>query len=221
MSTPTPTEADRPVPDPSDAIDTTRETDSVPPRQVDHERARAAVREFLSAIGEDPDREGLLDTPDRVARAATQLYAGLSQDPAQVLSARFSIDHEELIIVRDIEMFSTCEHHLLPFHGVAHVGYIPAPDGTVTGLSKLARLVDVFARRPQVQERITTQVADALVENLGVQGVIVVIEAEHLCMSMRGVHKPGSRTITSAVRGQLRDPATRAEAMSLLLGGKR
>ncbi|CAN7191159.1 GTP cyclohydrolase I FolE [Knoellia sp. LjRoot47] len=202
-------------------VDTTRETDSVPPRQVDHERARAAVREFLSAIGEDPDREGLLDTPDRVARAATQLFAGLSQDPAEVLSARFSIDHEELIIVRDIEIFSTCEHHLLPFHGVAHVGYIPASDGTVTGLSKLARLVDVFARRPQVQERITTQVADALVDNLGVQGVIVVIEAEHLCMSMRGVHKPGSRTITSAVRGQLRDPATRAEAMSLLLGGKR
>ena len=203
------------MPDPSD------ETDTLPPRRVDHERARAAVREFLSAIGEDPDREGLLDTPDRVARAATQLYAGLSQDPAEVLSARFSIDHEELIIVRDIEMFSTCEHHLLPFHGVAHVGYIPSPDGTVTGLSKLARLVDVFARRPQVQERITTQVADALVENLGVQGVIVVIEAEHLCMSMRGVHKPGSRTITSAVRGQLRDPATRSEAMSLLLGGKR
>lgn len=201
--------------------DTSDETDTLPPRQVDHERARAAVREFLSAIGEDPDREGLLDTPDRVARAATQLYAGLAQDPAEVLSARFSIDHEELIIVRDIEMFSTCEHHLLPFHGVAHVGYIPAPDGTVTGLSKLARLVDVFARRPQVQERITTQVADALVDNLGVQGVIVVIEAEHLCMSMRGVHKPGSRTITSAVRGQLRDPATRAEAMSLLLGGKR
>ncbi|MFC7489981.1 MULTISPECIES: GTP cyclohydrolase I FolE [unclassified Knoellia] len=197
------------------------EADSVPPRQVDHERARAAVRELLLAIGEDPDREGLIDTPDRVARAATQLYAGLSQDPAEVLSARFSIDHEELIIVRDIEMFSTCEHHLLPFHGVAHVGYIPSPDGTVTGLSKLARLVDVFARRPQVQERITTQVADALVEHLGVQGVIVVIEAEHLCMSMRGVHKPGSRTITSAVRGQLRDPATRAEAMSLLLGGKR
>lgn len=215
MSTPTPTEG------PADTRDVSSETDSVAPRRVDHERARAAVREFLLAIGEDPDREGLLETPDRVARAATQLYAGLSQDPVDVLSARFSIDHEELIIVRDIEIYSTCEHHLLPFHGVAHVGYIPSPDGTVTGLSKLARLVDVFARRPQVQERITTQVADALVEHLGVQGVIVVIEAEHLCMSMRGVHKPGSRTITSAVRGQLRDPATRAEAMSLLLGGKR
>jgi GTP cyclohydrolase I len=204
-----------------DLTELAAESTSVPPRQVDHERARAAVREFLVAIGEDPDREGLLDTPDRVARAATQLFSGLSQDPVEILSARFSIDHEELIIVRDIEIYSTCEHHLLPFHGVAHVGYIPAPDGTVTGLSKLARLVDVFARRPQVQERITTQVADALVDHLGVQGVIVVIEAEHLCMSMRGVHKPGSRTITSAVRGQLRDPATRAEAMSLLLGGKR
>jgi GTP cyclohydrolase I len=138
-----------------------------------------------------------------------------------VLSTTFSIDHEELIIVRDIPMYSTCEHHLLPFHGVAHIGYIPAEDGKVTGLSKLGRLVEVFARRPQVQEQITTQVADALVTHLGAQGVIVVIEAEHLCMSMRGVQKPGSRTITSAVRGQLRDPATRAEAMSLLLGGKR
>ncbi len=188
---------------------------------VDIARAEAAVREFLIAIGEDPDREGLLDTPGRVARAARELFAGLWQDPADVLSRTFSIDHEELIIVRDIPMYSTCEHHLLPFHGVAHIGYIPAPDGKVTGLSKLGRLVEVFARRPQVQEQITTQVADALVDHLGVQGVIVVIEAEHLCMSMRGVQKPGSRTITSAVRGQLRDPATRAEAMSLLLGGKR
>ena len=188
---------------------------------VDLPRAEAAVREFLVAIGEDPDREGLVETPGRVARAARELYAGLWQDPAQVLSKTFSIDHEELIIVRDIPMYSTCEHHLLPFHGVAHIGYIPAADGRVTGLSKLGRLVEVFARRPQVQEQVTTQVADALVEHLGVQGVIVVIQAEHLCMSMRGVQKPGSRTITSAVRGQLRDPATRAEAMSLLLGGKR
>ena len=188
---------------------------------VDLPRAEAAVREFLVAIGEDPEREGLLDTPGRVARAARELYAGLWQDPAEVLSRTFSIDHEELIIVRDIPMYSTCEHHLLPFHGVAHIGYIPAPDGKVTGLSKLGRLVEIFARRPQVQEQLTTQVADALVEHLGVQGVIVVVEAEHLCMSMRGVQKPGSRTITSAVRGQLRDPATRAEAMSLLLGGKR
>ena len=188
---------------------------------VDLPRAEAAVREYLLAIGEDPDREGLLETPSRVARAARELYSGLLQDPAEVLSKTFSIDHEELIIVRDIPMYSTCEHHLLPFHGFAHIGYIPAPDGRVTGLSKLGRLVEVFARRPQVQEQITTQVADALVTFLQVQGVIVVIEAEHLCMSMRGVQKPGSRTITSAVRGQLRDPATRAEAMSLLLGGKR
>ena len=189
--------------------------------RVDLARAEAAVRELLFAIGEDPDREGLRQTPGRVARAARELYAGLGQDPADVLSTTFSIDHEELIIVRDIPMYSTCEHHLLPFHGVAHIGYIPAEDGKVTGLSKLGRLVEVFARRPQVQEQITTQVADALVTHLGAQGVIVVIEAEHLCMSMRGVQKAGSRTITSAVRGQLRDPATRAEAMSLLLGGKR
>jgi GTP cyclohydrolase I len=147
------------------------------------------------------------------------MYAGLWQDPAEILRTTFSIDHDEMIIVRDIELYSTCEHHLLPFHGVAHVGYIPAPDGRVTGLSKIARLVDVFAKRPQVQERITTQIADALVDHLGAQGVIVVVDAEHLCMSMRGVHKPGSRTITSAVRGQLRHPATRAEAMSLLRGG--
>ncbi len=191
------------------------------PPEVDVPRAEAAIREFLFAIGEDPDRDGLAETPKRVAKAARELYAGLRQDAGEVLSKTFPIDHEELIIVRDIPMYSTCEHHLLPFHGVAHIGYIPAADGRVTGLSKLGRLVEVFARRPQVQEQITTQVADALVANLGVQGVIVVIEAEHLCMSMRGVQKPGSRTITSAVRGQLRDPATRAEAMSLLLGGKR
>ena len=154
-----------------------------------------------------------------MARAYAEMYAGLWQDPAEILATTFSIDHDEMIIVRDIELYSTCEHHLLPFHGVAHVGYIPDADGRVTGLSKIARLVDVFAKRPQVQERITTQIADALVEHLGAQGVIVVVEAEHLCMSMRGVHKPGSRTITSAVRGQLRHPATRAEAMSLLRGG--
>ena len=188
---------------------------------VDLPRAEAAVREFLAAIGEDPEREGLRDTPRRVAKAATELYAGLGRDPRDILATMFQIDHDEMIIVRDIEVYSTCEHHLLPFHGVAHVGYIPAEDGRVTGLSKLARLVDLYAKRPQVQERLTTQVADAIVEHLQARGVIVVVEAEHLCMSMRGVHKPGSRTITSAVRGQLRDPATRAEAMSLLLGGKR
>ncbi len=188
---------------------------------VDLPRAEAAVREFLIAIGEDPEREGLRDTPSRVARAATELYAGLSRGPAELLATTFDVDHDEMIVVRDIEVYSTCEHHLLPFHGVAHVGYIPAVDGRVTGLSKLARLVDVYAKRPQVQERLTTQIADALVEHLNVRGVIVVVEAEHLCMSMRGVHKPGSRTITSAVRGLLRSPATRAEAMALLLGGKR
>ena len=188
---------------------------------VDRPRAEAAVRELLLAIGEDPDREGLLETPARVARALQELYSGLAMEASEILATTFSIDHDEMIIVRDIELYSTCEHHLLPFHGVAHIGYIPAADGRVTGLSKLARLVDVYAKRPQVQERITTQVADALVEHLGATGVIVVVEAEHLCMSMRGVHKPGSRTITSAVRGQLRNPATRAEAMSLLLSGSR
>ena len=188
---------------------------------VDHARAEAAVRELLIAVGEDPDREGLRDTPARVARAYAETFAGLDQSADEVLQTTFDIDHDELILVRDIEVYSTCEHHLVPFHGVAHVGYIPAKDGKVTGLSKIARLVDVFAKRPQVQERLTTQVADALVDHLGVQGVIVVVECEHLCMSMRGVKKPGSRTITSAVRGQLRNSATRAEAMALLLGGKR
>jgi len=188
---------------------------------VDHDRAVAAVRELLLAIGEDPEREGLRHTPERVARAYAETFAGLDQSPKDFLETTFAIDHDELILVRDIEVYSTCEHHLVPFHGVAHVGYIPALDGKVTGLSKIARLVDVYAKRPQVQERLTTQIADALVQSLRVQGVIVVIECEHLCMSMRGVHKPASRTITSAVRGQLRDSTTRAEAMSLLLGGHR
>jgi GTP cyclohydrolase IA len=188
---------------------------------IDYARAEAAVRELLIAVGEDPEREGLKETPRRVARSYAETFAGLRMDPAEALSKTFEIDHDEMIIVRDIEIYSTCEHHLVPFHGVAHVGYIPAHDGRVTGLSKIARLVEVFARRPQVQERLTTQIADSLVDYLKVRGVIVVIEAEHLCMSMRGVRKPGSRTITSAVRGQLRDATTRAEAMSLLLGGKR
>lgn len=184
---------------------------------VDIERAQRAVRELLLAIGEDPDREGLRDTPARVARSYREVFSGLDQQPQDVLSRTFDIDHSEMIIVRDIEVYSTCEHHLVPFHGVAHVGYIPGRDGKVTGLSKIARLVDVFAKRPQVQERLTTQIADALVTHLQVGGVIVVLECEHLCMSMRGVRKPGSRTITSAVRGQLRDATTRAEAMSLLM----
>jgi GTP cyclohydrolase I len=191
------------------------------PRHIDLERAERAVRELLVAIGEDPDRDGLKDTPARVARAYSEMFAGLGQVPGDVLTTTFEIGHDELILVRDIEVYSTCEHHLVPFHGVAHVGYIPARDGRVTGLSKLARLVDVFARRPQVQERLTTQIADALMEHLTPQGVIVVVECEHLCMSMRGVRRPGSRTITSAVRGQLLDPATRAEAMGLVLGGQR
>lgn len=183
---------------------------------VDRARAAAAVREFLLAIGEDPDREGLLETPARVAKAADELFAGMHTDPAQVLAKTFDMDHDEMVLVRDIEVQSFCEHHLLPFTGVAHVGYIPAKDGRVTGLSKLARLVDAYAKRPQVQERLTTQVADALVRHIHARGVIVVIECEHMCMTMRGVRKPGSRTVTSAVRGILRDPTTRAEAMGLI-----
>ena len=176
----------------------------------DHERAAAAVRELLIAIGEDPEREGLRDTPVRVARAYAELTQGLRQSPEDVLTTTFDIGHEEMVLVKDIEVYSTCEHHLVPFHGVAHVGYIPGADGRITGLSKLARLVDVYARRPQVQERLTSQIADALVAELEPRGVLVVVECEHLCMSMRGVRKPGSRTVTSAVRGQMRDVATRA-----------
>lgn len=175
------------------------------------------MREILLAIGENPDRDGLRDTPARVARAYEEMFAGLWQNPADVLTTTFDLGHDEMVVVKDIEVFSCCEHHLVPFHGVAHVGYVPAGDGRITGLSKLARLVDVFARRPQVQERLTSQVADAMVELLAPRGVIVVVECEHLCMSMRGVRKPGSRTVTSAVRGQLRHPATRAEAMGLIL----
>ncbi|MEK4241925.1 GTP cyclohydrolase I FolE [Janibacter sp. FSL W8-0316] len=188
---------------------------------VDLPRIEAAVREILLAVGEDPDRDGLVDTPARVARAYAEVFSGLRADPAELLATTFDIDHGELVIVRDIPLYSTCEHHLVPFHGVAHVGYLPGGSGKVTGLSKIARLVDLFAKRPQVQERLTTQVADALVEHLDVGGVIVVVEAEHLCMAMRGVRKPGATTITSAVRGQLRDATTRAEAMALLTGAAR
>jgi GTP cyclohydrolase I len=207
--TATPTEPDRPST--GHAID----------HAIDLPRAEAAIRELLFAVGEDPGREGLLETPARVARAYGEIFRGLAQEPADVLTTTFELGHDELVLVRDIEVYSTCEHHLLPFHGVAHVGYIPGTHGRVTGLSKLARLVDVYARRPQLQERLTTQVADALEAGLEPRGVLVVVECEHLCMSMRGVRKPGSRTITSAVRGQLRDPATRAEAMSLVLGPAR
>nr|CAA9322260.1 MAG: GTP cyclohydrolase I type 1 [uncultured Nocardioidaceae bacterium] len=183
----------------------------------DEERAAAAVRELLLAVGEDPDREGLRDTPKRVARAYREVLAGMRLEAPDVLTTTFDLGHDEMVMVKDIEMWSMCEHHLLPFTGVAHVGYIPAESGRITGLSKLARLVDVYARRLQVQERLTGQIADSLVEFLEPRGVIVVIEAEHLCMTSRGVRKPGSRTITSAVRGALHAPATRAEAMSLIL----
>jgi GTP cyclohydrolase IA len=191
-----------------------------PPRAgVDHERAAAAVRELLIAVGEDPDRPGLKETPGRVARAYAETFAGLWQDPADILATTFDEDHDEMVLVKDIPMYSTCEHHLVPFHGVAHIGYIPGDDGRVTGLSKLARLVEVYARRPQVQERMTSQIADALADVLKPRGVLVVIQAEHLCMAMRGIRKPGSTTVTSAVRGIFRDnPATRSEAMSLVLG---
>ncbi|TDQ55231.1 GTP cyclohydrolase I FolE [Actinorugispora endophytica] len=191
----------------------------LPPAGVDQHRIEKAVREILLAIGEDPDRDGLLDTPARVARAYAEQFAGLDQRPEDVLTTVFEAGHEEMVLVRDIEMYSTCEHHLVPFYGVAHIGYIPSAEGQITGLSKLARLVDVYARRPQVQERLTTQIADALMTNLKPRGVIVVIEAEHLCMTMRGVRKPGAKTLTSAVRGGFRDSdRTRAEAMSLILG---
>lgn len=183
----------------------------------DEARAAAAVRELLLALGEDPDREGLKETPARVARAFKENFEGLWKSPEEVLTTTFDIGHEELVIIRDIEVFSHCEHHLTPFHGVAHVGYIPR--GKITGLSKVARLVDLFARRPQVQERLTTQIADAMVKILNPMGVIVIIDCEHLCMSMRGVRKSQARTTTSAVRGVLRDPATRAEAISLITKG--
>ncbi|MFI9630007.1 GTP cyclohydrolase I FolE [Streptomyces sp. NPDC052042] len=185
--------------------------------EFDEKRAEAAVRELLLAVGEDPDREGLRETPGRVSRAYKEILAGLWQEPEDVLTTTFDLGHDEMVLVKDIEIVSLCEHHLLPFHGVAHVGYIPAESGKITGLSKLARLVDVYARRPQVQERLTTQIADSLMRILEARGAIVVIEAEHMCMSVRGIRKPGAKTTTSAVRGQLRDASTRAEAMSLIL----
>jgi GTP cyclohydrolase IA len=180
-------------------------------------RIEHAVREILLAVGEDPDRDGLRETPARVARAINEQFAGLRLEPADVLTTVFDADHEEMVLVRDIELYSTCEHHLVPFIGRAHVGYIPNEDGQITGLSKLARLVDMYARRPQVQERMTSQIADAMMATLQPRGAIVIIEAEHLCMSMRGVRKPGAKTVTSAVRGIfLNSESTRAEAMSLL-----
>jgi len=190
-----------------------------PAGPYDHDRVAAAVRELLIGIGEDPDRDGLTDTPQRVARAYAEMFAGLRQRPEDVLATTFDLGHDEFVLVKDIEVWSCCEHHLVPFTGVAHVGYIPNAGGRITGLSKLARLVDVYAKRPQVQERLTGQVADALERILEPRGVIVVFSCEHLCMTMRGVRKPGSRTVTSAVRGQLHQPATRAEAMSLIMSG--
>lgn len=183
---------------------------------VDHRKIEEAVRMILEAVGEDPNREGLLDTPKRVARMYEEIFSGINKDPKEQFSVVFSEDHEELVLVKDIPFFSTCEHHLVPFFGKAHIGYIPR-GGRVTGLSKLARAVETVARRPQLQERITSTVADSIVESLDPYGVIVVIEAEHMCMTMRGVKKPGSKTVTSAVRGVFaEDVAARAEALSLI-----
>jgi GTP cyclohydrolase IA len=187
-------------------------------RVFDQSRAEAAVRELLIAIGEDPDRHGLVDTPARVARSYREMFAGLYTDPDTVLDTTFDEQHDELVLVKEIPLYSTCEHHLLTFHVVAHVGYIPGHDGRVTGLSKIARLVDLYAKRPQIQERLTAQIADALMRKLDPRGVMVIIEAEHLCMSMRGVRKPGAVTTTSAVRGQFKsNNASRAEALELIL----
>lgn len=189
-----------------------------PVGDYNEEGVAQAIRDLLRAIGEDPDREGLRGTPERVARSYSELFGGLRLTADEALTTTFDIGHDELVLVKDIELYSTCEHHLLPFFGVAHVGYLPGDSGQITGLSKLARLVDVFARRPQVQERLTTQVADSLMRILEPRGAIVVVEAEHMCMSVRGIRKPGARTVTSAVRGSLLHPATRAEAMSLIAG---
>lgn len=185
---------------------------------MDAKKIEEGVRLILEGIGEDPEREGLLETPARVARMYEEVFAGLTEDPARHFETTFDEHHEGMVLVRDIPFYSMCEHHLVPFFGKAHVAYIPAADGRVCGLSKLARLVEAFARRPQVQERLTTQIADTLIEQLDPQGAIVVMEAEHMCMSMRGVKKPGSKTITSAVRGAFeKSQATRAEALSLIL----
>lgn len=186
---------------------------------VDHERIERAITEILFAIGEDPERDGLLDTPKRVARMYAEVCSGLSEDPSHHLEKTFDVghDHDELILVKNIPLYSLCEHHLLPFIGEAHVGYIPSANGRITGLSKLARIVDGYAKRPQVQERLTTEVADSLQRILEPRGVIVVVEAEHLCMSMRGVQKPGSSTVTSAVHGVFRDDmSSRMEALRMI-----
>jgi GTP cyclohydrolase IA len=190
-------------------------------RGVDEGRIEKAVREILEAVGEDPDRDGLRNTPSRVARMYSEIFRGLHESPGDVLHVTFEADHDEMVLVRDIAFHSVCEHHLVPFIGKAHVAYIPGDDGRITGLSKLARLVEGYATRPQVQERMTSQIADTLQAKLEPKGVLVVVEAEHLCMSMRGIKKPGSVTVTSAVRGQFRaSPATRAEAMAFIHGAR-
>ncbi len=200
-------------------LDDDDDDDERPPSPVARPRIEKAVREILEAIGEDPGRDGLLDTPARVARMYEEIFGGLHDDPARHLVTTFEAEHDEMVMVRDIPMYSACEHHLLPWVGKAHVAYIPNDDGRVTGLSKLARLVDGFAKRPQVQERLTSQIADTLDATLKPKGCMVVIEAEHLCMTMRGIRKPGATTVTSAVRGQFRrSDATRQEAMRFLQG---
>lgn len=200
-----------------DADDPGPPSNNLAPLAVDHARIRRAVREILTAVGEDPDREGLLDTPDRVARMYAEVFAGLRTDPAIYLQKTFTQKHEEMVLVKDIEFSSMCEHHLLPFYGKAHIAYLP--DGQVVGLSKLARVVDAVARRPQVQERMTEDIADLVMTHLGARGVGVVVEASHSCMTIRGVRKPSAMTITSSMRGGfLTNPATRAELMSLVFG---
>jgi GTP cyclohydrolase I len=200
------------------SVDVQQCVDGATKPSVDLPRAEAAVRELLIAVGEDPDRVGLRETPARVARSCAELFAGLFAEPADVLETTFDEDHDELVLVKDIPLYSVCEHHLVPWHGSAAVGYIPGPNGRITGLSKLARVVELYARRPQVQERLTVQVAEAVMSRLQPRGVIVVVRAEHLCMAMRGVRKPGAMTMTSAVRGIFQeDPRTRAEALSLIL----
>jgi GTP cyclohydrolase I len=192
------------------------------PGPIDHDRIAAAVREILVAIGEDPGRDGLRDTPARVARMYAEIFSGLHEEADQHLQVTFEAGHDEMVMVRDIPMYSACEHHLIPFIGKAHVAYIPGADGRITGLSKLARLVDAYAKRPQVQERLTGQIADEVERTLTPRGVLVVVEAEHLCMSMRGIRKPGATTVTSAVRGLFREnAATRAEAMDFIHRGSR
>ena len=197
-------------------IQDVNKTGAVTDQPVDIERIEAAVAEILEALGEDPQRDGLLRTPARVAKMYAEVFAGLREDPEHHLKVQFEAGHDEMVMVKDIPFYSMCEHHLLPFHGQAHVAYVPGEHGKITGLSKLARLVEAYARRPQVQERLTSQVADDLMQTLDPRGALVVIEAEHLCMSMRGVQKPGSLTLTSAVRGLFLSDATRAEALQLL-----